>query len=71
MDAGNAATQTAAEADPLTRARALIPLLQRAAPRIESACELPPDVLDAMHAARMFRLLIPRAYGGEELLPSA
>jgi alkylation response protein AidB-like acyl-CoA dehydrogenase len=70
MEAGNAAPQAAADADPIARARALIPLLQRAAPRIEAACELPRDVLDAMHAARMFRLLIPRAYGGEELLPS-
>ncbi len=48
----------------------LIPLLQSAATRIDTACELPEDVLDAMHAAGMFRLLNPHAYGGFELKPS-
>lgn len=74
MDAGNVGMQPREEAapagDPIARARALTPLLNKAAPRIEAACALPPDVLDAMHAARMFRLLIPRAYDGEELSPS-
>jgi alkylation response protein AidB-like acyl-CoA dehydrogenase len=54
----------------LERARALIPLLQSAAPRIDAGYELPGDVLDGMHDAGMFRLLIPRAYGGFELKPS-
>jgi alkylation response protein AidB-like acyl-CoA dehydrogenase len=53
----------------LARARALIPLLQSAAERIETAGELPPDVLDAMFDAGMFKLLLPRAYGGFELKP--
>ncbi|HEX3990308.1 MAG TPA: acyl-CoA dehydrogenase family protein [Acetobacteraceae bacterium] len=57
-------------ADCLARAHTLIPLLQSAAARIDSARELPDDVLDAMHDAGMFRLLIPRAYGGFELKPS-
>ena len=74
MDAANVGTGPASDRDmprdPVARARALIPLLDKAAPRIEAACALPPDVLDAMHAARMFRLLIPGAYGGEELQPS-
>ena len=55
----------------LARARALIPLLRAAAPRIEEACALPEDVLDAMHGAGLFRMLIPRALGGFELNPSA
>ena len=54
----------------VARARALVPLLDAAAPRIEAACELPEDVLDAMHAARMFHLLVPRSIGGVELSPS-
>ena len=58
-----------ATVDPIARARALVPLLQSAAAEIDATCELPPAVLDAMHAAGMFRLLIPRAYGGEELDP--
>jgi indole-3-acetate monooxygenase len=60
----------ASGAECLARARALIPLLQSAAPRIDAGYELPADVLDAMHGAGMFRLLIPRAYGGFELKPS-
>ena len=74
MNAGDvgvhAVTGAQRAGDPIARARALIPLLEEAAPRIEAACALPPDVLDAMHQARMFRLLIPRAYDGEELPPS-
>lgn len=54
----------------IARARALIPLLAAAAPRIDAKYELPPDVLDAMHEAGMFRLLLPRVYGGFELKPS-
>ena len=61
---------TARTTDPIASARALRPLLADAAPRIEAACELPRDVLDAMHAAGMFRLLVPRSLGGSELSPA-
>src|ERR1051326_3026837 len=54
----------------LARARSLTPLLQAAAARMDAACALPKDVLDGMHDAGMFRLLIPRAFGGFELKPS-
>jgi alkylation response protein AidB-like acyl-CoA dehydrogenase len=57
-------------ADCLARARAQIPLSQSAASRIDAERELPGDVLDAMHGAGMFRLLLPRAYGGFELTPA-
>jgi alkylation response protein AidB-like acyl-CoA dehydrogenase len=70
--AGTVATSARAEqsgAACIARARSLIPLLQAAADRIDAANELPPDVLDAMHAARMFRLLLPRSAGGAELKP--
>ena len=53
----------------IARAQGLIPLLAAAADRIEAANELPPDVLDAMFDAGMFKLLLPRAYGGFELRP--
>jgi alkylation response protein AidB-like acyl-CoA dehydrogenase len=56
--------------DPVARARRLAPLLEAAAPRIDVARELPPDVLDAMHEAGMFRLLVPRSVGGSELDPA-
>src|SRR3954467_8159076 len=55
----------------LSAARTLIPLLQAAADRIEAGNELPPDVLDAMFDAGMFKLLLPRAFGGFELKPTA
>ena len=64
------ASAPATEDENVARARGLIPLLDAAAPRIEAACQLPDEVLDAMHAARMFRLLLPRTVGGLELLPS-
>ncbi len=55
------------DTDWIARARALRPLLEAAAPRIESGRGLPPDVIEALHAAKMFRLLIPRDLGGAEL----
>jgi len=64
MDATQAGT------DYIARARKLTPLLAAAAPRIDEARELPPDVLDAMHAEGMFRLLVPRSLGGSELDPA-
>jgi len=45
----------------------LAPVLDAAAPRIEAACALPADVLDALHGAEMFRMLVPRSFGGAEL----
>jgi alkylation response protein AidB-like acyl-CoA dehydrogenase len=54
----------------LARASGLIPLLQSAAGRIDAKNELPPDVLDAMFDAGMFKLLLPRSCGGAELKPS-
>jgi indole-3-acetate monooxygenase len=69
MDELAGADPDAAGAACLTAARGLIPLLAAAADRIEAANELPPDVLDAMFDAGMFKLLLPRAYGGFELKP--
>ena len=54
----------------LSRAQALIPVLAEAAPRTEAARGLPADVLDAMHEAGLFRLLLPVSLGGFELRPS-
>lgn len=55
------------EADALQRARSVTGLLREAAPRIEKARALPPDVIAALHEARLFRLLLPRSLGGDEL----
>lgn len=64
------ARQGDAASDPVARARGLVPLLQSAAQRIDAARELPSDVLDAMHAARMFRMLVPRSCNGLEIHPA-
>lgn len=53
--------------DWIAKARALTPVLAAAAPRIEEARELPGDVLDALHAEKLFRMLLPRSLGGAEL----
>ena len=53
--------------DWLAKARALTPLLAAAAPRIDAAKALPPDVQDALFDAKMFRMLLPRTQGGAEL----
>jgi alkylation response protein AidB-like acyl-CoA dehydrogenase len=53
--------------DCIGQARELTPLLDAAAPRIEQARALTPDVLDALHAAKMFRMLLPRSLDGAEL----
>ena len=60
----------AANLPPAGRARAVAPLIAAAAPRIEAACELTPEVLDALHRAGLFRCLLPRAFAGEEAHPA-
>ena len=60
--------QTAAiDQDWIALARALTPLLDAAGPRIDADKALPPEVLDALHQAKMFRMLLPRSQGGAEL----
>ena len=45
----------------------MVELLRAAADRIEAARALPADVVAALHEARLFRLLLPRSLGGDEL----
>lgn len=40
-----------------------------AAERIEHERRLPPDLLSALHGEKLFRLLLPKTYGGEEVDP--
>ncbi len=49
------------------RARALQPLLDRHGVEIDSRRELTPEVVDALIAQDMLRLLLPRSLGGQEL----
>lgn len=48
-------------------AKSLCVYLKDAAGRIEGQRELPNDVLELLHHERLFRLLLPRSVGGEEL----
>ena len=58
-----------ARVDCVANARALAPIIAAAAPRIEAGRELPADLVDALHEARLFRMLVPRSLGGEEISP--
>jgi alkylation response protein AidB-like acyl-CoA dehydrogenase len=60
-----------AKFDCVAKARALAPVIAAAAPRIEAGRELPPDLVDALHEAGLFRMLLPRSLDGEEVSPVA
>ena len=55
--------------DCVANARALAPMIAAAAPRIEAERQLPADLVEALHEARLWRMLVPRAYGGDEVSP--
>jgi indole-3-acetate monooxygenase len=54
---------------PVARARELAGLIAAEADAIEEARRLTPAVLDALHEARLFRMLYPRSVGGDEVEP--
>jgi alkylation response protein AidB-like acyl-CoA dehydrogenase len=54
---------------PLARARALGADIAGAADAIERTRRIPPDLLAQLHAARLGRMLLPRAYDGDEVEP--
>src|SRR5450755_1111004 len=58
-----------AKVDCVANARALAPVIASATPRIEADRELPADLVDALHEARLWRMLLPRSYGGDEVSP--
>jgi alkylation response protein AidB-like acyl-CoA dehydrogenase len=67
-DTADSARQRRGEAL-VARAKALVPLIANATDRVETERKIPADVLAAMHEARLFRTLIPRSIGGEEVEP--
>jgi alkylation response protein AidB-like acyl-CoA dehydrogenase len=55
--------------DYIERARALAPRIEAAAPQADRDRRLPDELMAALHEAGLFRLLLPRAYGGAEVDP--
>jgi alkylation response protein AidB-like acyl-CoA dehydrogenase len=53
----------------LHRARALVPQVAESAAEIERERRLPATLLDALHEAQLFRMLLPRSQGGLETDP--
>ena len=54
-------------ADAVARASGMTERLRATAARIEAGRALPSDIIAALHEARLFRLLLPRSLGGDEL----
>ena len=55
--------------DPLERARALGPAIAAAVDEIERTQAFPEPLLSRLHESRLFRLLLPRSVGGEQVEP--
>src|SRR5262245_25456808 len=56
-------------AGPVERIARIAGLIERAAAANEALGRLVPEVVDRLHEERLLRLLLPRAYGGEEIDP--
>ena len=70
IDASIAKGRAGRATDPIQRAMALRPAIEDAAPAIEQSRSLPPELRAALHDAGLFRLLLPRAFNGEEVEPT-
>jgi alkylation response protein AidB-like acyl-CoA dehydrogenase len=55
--------------DPVARARALGPAIAAVVDEIERLQAFPDPLLTQLHEARLFRLLLPRSVGGEQVEP--
>jgi len=62
-------TPTDSKLDILDRARSLVPLIASLGAEIERERRLPASLVDALHKARLFRLMLPRSLGGLETDP--
>lgn len=56
-------------ADPLTAAREVAPAIRAVGDEIEEGRRLPSGIVEKMRRAGMFRLAVPRSYGGIEADP--
>jgi len=58
-------------ADPLARARDLAAAIAAAADTIERTRRIPEPLLGELHRSRLFRMLLPRSVGGDQVEPGA
>lgn len=56
-------------ADYLARVARVAPAIKEASFRIEEDRRIPPELLEKLHSEKLFRLLLPKVYGGEEIDP--
>jgi indole-3-acetate monooxygenase len=56
-------------ADPVARASGLAGAIAAASDEIEATRRIPAALADALHEARLFRMLLPRSVGGDEVDP--
>jgi indole-3-acetate monooxygenase len=56
---------------PVDRARALGPSIARHADAIEQSRRIPPVLVAQLHESRLFRMLLPRSAGGDQVEPGA
>src|SRR5580692_1980081 len=56
--------------DPVARARELGAEIEAAADEIERTRRIPSPLLERLHDSRLFRMLLPRAAGGDETEPA-
>src|SRR5262245_4367087 len=55
--------------DPVARARALGPAIAAVVDEIEARQDFPEPLIGQLHDSKLFRLLLPRSLGGEEVEP--
>lgn len=56
--------------DWVARAKGVLPIVSAAAATIDRTQRLTPEVLEALHQAQMFRLLVPWEHGGHQVDPA-
>ena len=56
-------------AEILTRVARVVPAIKEASMKIEQDRRIPPALLEALHKEKLFRLLLPKDFGGEEIDP--
>ncbi|SKA30277.1 Acyl-CoA dehydrogenase [Enhydrobacter aerosaccus] len=57
------------KSDPVAQARRIGPAVAAVADEIETSQEIPEPVLTQLHALRLFRMLLPRSVGGDQVEP--